>query len=341
MRRARLGGTPSASSSASSRGDEDLPVLLTARIRRRARTGSDFVLVRAERVDLASSHERLRVVAELRDEPRHSGGGLTVRAPEWPTRRNPQAPVSKRRELLLRVRWPDPRAPSERRMASESVSARERVTSLYAAREAMETEMASIAGRLSQPGAPGLKGSLVDEEGFPIPGVDLYAVRADRGRYAVLRNDHEAITAELALALARVTKQAGAGHAVTRLPDGRREDARPRASAPPSRALSPEGEKNSPQPFAVVDDVAAGSPAHTAGFAVGDQVLQFGDVARRGDEGGGAETLARVAAAAASAAAAGAAAAVSVRRRGALAQLECFPRAWEGRGLLGCHMRPV
>ena len=32
-------------------------------------------------------------------------------------------------------------------MASESVSARERVTSLYAAREAMETEMASIAGR--------------------------------------------------------------------------------------------------------------------------------------------------------------------------------------------------
>ena len=34
-------------------------------------------------------------------------------------------------------------------------------------------------------------------------------------------------------------------------------------------------------------------------------------------------------------------AAVSVRRRGALAQLECFPRAWEGRGLLGCHMRPV
>lgn len=226
-------------------------------------------------------------------------------------------------------------------MASESVSARERVTSLYAAREAMETEMASIAGRLSQPGAPGLKGSLVDEEGFPIPGVDLYAVRADRGRYAVLRNDHEAITAELALALARVTKQAGAGHAVTRLPDGRREDARPRASAPPSRALSPEGEKNSPLPFAVVDDVAAGSPAHTAGFAVGDQVLQFGDVARRGDEGGGAETLARVAAAAASAAAAGAAAAVSVRRRGALAQLECFPRAWEGRGLLGCHMRPV
>ena len=230
-------------------------------------------------------------------------------------------------------------------MASESVSARERVTSLYSAREAMEREMASIAGRLSQPGAPGLKGSLVDEEGFPIPGVDLYAVRADRGRYAVLRNDHEAITAELALALAQATKEAGAAggvERVTRPPDGRREDAQPSTSAPPkqnkSAATPSEGEG---APFAVVDDVAAGSPAHAAGFAVGDQVLRFGDVTRRGDEADGGETLARVAAAAAAAAAAGAAAAVSVRRRGALARLECFPRAWEGRGLLGCHMRPV
>ena len=225
-------------------------------------------------------------------------------------------------------------------MASESVSARERVTSLYAAREAMETEMASIAGRLSQPGAPGLKGSLVDEEGFPIPGVDLYAVRADRGRYAVLRNDHEAITAELALALARVTKQAGAGHAdaTSRRAAGGCASARERSAI--ARALS-RRRKDAPPAFRRGGRRRGGSPAHTAGFAVGDQVLQFGDVARRGDEGGGAETLARVAAAAASAGAAGAAAAVSVRRRGALAQLECFPRAWEGRGLLGCHMRPV
>ena len=230
-------------------------------------------------------------------------------------------------------------------MASESVSARERVTSLYSAREAMEREMASIAGRLSQPGAPGLKGSLVDEEGFPIPGVDLYAVRADRGRYAVLRNDHEAITAELELALARATAEAGAARrveTVTRPLDGERRRAPPPTSASPKTeaALSPEGD-DARLPFAVVDDVAAGSPAHAAGFAVGDQVLRFGDVSRRGGEGDGGETLARVAAAASAAAAAGAAAAVAVRRRGAVVRLECVPKAWEGRGLLGCHMRPV
>ena len=54
---------------------------------------------------------------------------------------------------------------------------------LMARREAMEAEMQAIGSRLSAPNAPGLRGSPVDREGFPIAGCDLYAVRADRGRY--------------------------------------------------------------------------------------------------------------------------------------------------------------
>lgn len=54
---------------------------------------------------------------------------------------------------------------------------------LYDARKLMELEMGTISARLSAPGAPGLKGSLVDREGFPIAGCDLYAVRSDRQRY--------------------------------------------------------------------------------------------------------------------------------------------------------------
>ena len=54
---------------------------------------------------------------------------------------------------------------------------------LMTRREAMEAEMQAIGSRLSAPNAPGLRGSLVDREGFPIAGCDLYAVRADRGRY--------------------------------------------------------------------------------------------------------------------------------------------------------------
>lgn len=62
-------------------------------------------------------------------------------------------------------------------MDAASAALRDRIKALYAERSSMETEMAEIAQRLSGPGMPGLRGSLVDAEGFPMPGVDLYAVR--------------------------------------------------------------------------------------------------------------------------------------------------------------------
>ena len=86
---------------------------------------------------------------------------------------------------------------------------KEKLKELYATREEMEKEMAEIAQRLTEPGMPGLRGALVDREGFPIPGVDLYQVRGDRGRYATLRNDHAEVTKELEKRLAELHLQAG------------------------------------------------------------------------------------------------------------------------------------
>ena len=73
---------------------------------------------------------------------------------------------------------------------------KEKVERLYKQREELEAEMASISQRLNGPNMPGLKGSLVDNEGFPIGGgdVDLYSVRADRQRYNSLKNDHLQLT---------------------------------------------------------------------------------------------------------------------------------------------------
>ena len=86
---------------------------------------------------------------------------------------------------------------------------KEKLKELYATREEMEKEMAEIAQRLTEPGMPGLRGALVDREGFPIPGVDLYQVRGDRGRYATLRNDHAEVTKELEKRLAELHLQVG------------------------------------------------------------------------------------------------------------------------------------
>ena len=219
---------------------------------------------------------------------------------------------------------------------------RDRVKALYAERETLESEMASISERLSAPGAPGLRGALVDREGFPIPGVDLYAVRADRGRYATLRNDHVALTAEVERAIADL-------HASAPSSSGRRADASapaasaPAASAPAAPCVPPSSSPPSPPgsspgiPFAIIDDVTPGSPAHDAGLAVGDRVVAFGGVTA--ERNPSSDPLPAVAARLA--ACENVPVPALVIRRGARVEVQVTPRRWGGRGLLGCHMRPV
>ena len=229
--------------------------------------------------------------------------------------------------------------PSKADMASIDES-KEKLKELYATREEMEKEMAEIAQRLTEPGMPGLRGALVDREGFPIPGVDLYQVRGDRGRYATLRNDHAEVTKELEKRLAELHLQAGVTKGVAAMELTREaiekqqrdeDDAFMRARA---RAAAQYGAPPGARAFAYVDEVTPGSPASMAGMRVGDVVLMFGDVV--GPHG--ANTLPRVASMLAERE--GHPVAVWVSRGGVDVRLDVTPRAWEGRGLLGCHMRP-
>lgn len=217
---------------------------------------------------------------------------------------------------------------------------KEKLKELYATREEMEKEMAEIAQRLTEPGMPGLRGALVDREGFPIPGVDLYQVRGDRGRYATLRNDHSEVTKELEKRLAELHLQAGVTKGVAAMELTREaiekqqrdeDDAFMRARA---RAAARYGAPPSARAFAYVDEVTPRSPADEAGMRVGDVVTMFGDVVGPHEAG----TLPAVAAALAERE--GEPVAVWVSRGGTDVRLDVTPRRWEGRGLLGCHMRP-
>ncbi|AFZ79160.1 hypothetical protein BEWA_020060 [Theileria equi strain WA] len=43
----------------------------------------------------------------------------------------------------------------------------------------------------------GLNKPLVDEEQFPLSGIDIYAIREARGRVACLKNDYDQMTLEI------------------------------------------------------------------------------------------------------------------------------------------------
>ena len=198
--------------------------------------------------------------------------------------------------------------------------ARERLKALEEERRVLEAEAADLTTALHEAaGEAGVTGRLVDKEGFPIPDVDLHQVRLDRKRLAEIRTDHTRLTNALAEALAEL-----------------------HASAPPSKASAPRsGPRSAPAglpgegavkwggPFALVTDVAMGSPAATAGLAAGDQICKMGgvmelaDVARVVSEFEGRPLL------------------LEVLRRGTEERLELVPHKWAGAGLLGCQLRPL
>lgn len=209
---------------------------------------------------------------------------------------------------------------------------------------------------------PGLRGSLVDEEGFPRADIDVHAVREARHRLACLQTDYRAVQRRLEELVLRVhaesddSQAAGQEPVSARGPQANEVSARHEDMPPP--LLEVEGPS-----FALVDVVHPGSPSSTAGLACGDKVVRLGSlhlpctrttrVANRehqGDDSGNAER------------ARSSSMTVNglfqllpreverhkdermplvIQRGSRILSLWLTPRQWAGRGLLGCHLKPV
>lgn len=198
------------------------------------------------------------------------------------------------------------------------------VKALVDRRAGLEEEMNIIIARLSAPGMPGIKGSVLDSEGFPRADIDVHAVRTDRHRLAVLKTDHTSLTASIEQELAKLFSS--------------QQQQEPRAPAEPKRARLEVPTPAAPTPSAVgvIDEVSSSSPAEAAGLTVGDVVLSLGGVTNTGDRDA---CMRRVAQAVG--ASEGRSLEVVVMRQGQQLTVALVPQQWGGRGLLGCHMRPM
>ncbi|XP_078433349.1 26S proteasome regulatory subunit [Wolffia australiana] len=197
-------------------------------------------------------------------------------------------------------------------------------------RTSMEAQMNAIIARLCAPGGPGITGNLLDSEGFPRADIDIPAIRSDRHRLSELRNDHKNITDKIDQNL-----QVLHSGKLNQSPSSYPRDtaavsggplAEPSGSATMAVDYSPPGE-----PFATIDEISEESPASVDGLCLGDLVLRFGDV------GKGDDLLPRLASEAQLNQ--GKPVQVAVLRQGSPLTLTVTPRAWHGRGLLGCHFR--
>ncbi|CCI41363.1 unnamed protein product [Albugo candida] len=131
---------------------------------------------------------------------------------------------------------------------------------LRAKKTELEDEIASITKELtSGPMAVGIKGPLVDSEGFPRADIDIYTVRHQRHRLATLQTDHLSTMRRIETLLPILL------HPQT--PNTFSEK-----PANTSRALP----KTRAKPFASIQSVEQKSPAASAGLEPNDLIVRFG-----------------------------------------------------------------
>ncbi|XP_015580997.1 26S proteasome non-ATPase regulatory subunit 9 isoform X1 [Ricinus communis] len=213
-------------------------------------------------------------------------------------------------------------------------------------RTAVEAEMNTIIDHLCQPGGPGLSGNLLDFEGFPRQDIDIPSIRAERQRLAVLRNDHKEITEKIneniqVLHSARLASRSpsvkDSGNSASNNQNSSVDGVV--ASASSHNVLLKDASNSMDLdaivsiPFAVVDEIADGSPTAEDGLQLGDQIIKFGSVEYQV----GINLLQRLATEAQ--ANQGCATPVIVLRQGAPINLTVTPRTWQDRSLLGCSFR--
>lgn len=165
-------------------------------------------------------------------------------------------------------------------------------------RDDLEAEADAITSELELHG--GVKAPLVDSEGFPRADIDVYRARHLRHRLACIQTDHKAVMKKI-------------------------EELLPLVLAPQETKEA----KEAKEAFAKVADVREGSPAHRAGFRVGDRLIEYGDA--RNLDGLKAWTLAHL----------NTSFPVVVDRDGAQLSLDLTPQPWQGDGVVGCHFVPL
>ncbi|KAF7365198.1 hypothetical protein MVEN_00391400 [Mycena venus] len=191
-------------------------------------------------------------------------------------------------------------------MASPADTAR----ALMLQKDNIESQIQLQAGILAVNNGSTMDSPLVDSEGFPRADIDIYAVRNARIRIIELRNDLAAVMNSLSLALQSVYDP---------------------ALAPPDTPQSSTESK----PFAKVDGVSPGSPAAEAGLQRDDLVVKFGTLTQQSFSSSSLKPLVDVVAAHENRSIP-----LKVLRSDQFVFLSLTPKAWGGRGLLGCHIVP-
>ncbi|XP_017144558.1 26S proteasome non-ATPase regulatory subunit 9 [Drosophila miranda] len=206
------------------------------------------------------------------------------------------------------------------------ITTKERLERLMAAKTQLEAQISRNGQILAANDNVGMTGPMIDAEGFPRNDIDIYQVRQARQTIICLQNDHK----ELMNQIQNLLNQYHSEIATT---DPELVNRASALELDSERGLG--GATIAPpdiRPMVVVNLVSPSSPAEEAGLRVGDNICRFGSVNSsnfKGDLGQIGEVTRNMQDQNVQ---------LKVMRGDQLLDLLLVPKAWSGRGLLGCNI---
>ncbi|RLN32412.1 hypothetical protein BBJ28_00013328 [Nothophytophthora sp. Chile5] len=210
--------------------------------------------------------------------------------------------------------------------------------------QALEAEITALVEELnSGPNAPGVRGALVDADGFPRGDIDVYRVRHVRHTLAMRQNDHKAVMRRIEELLPQCVAPPQQVPEKTELPipEAVGDQDMEQKQAEGQEPIAVNAEDREKPAFAVVESVQPDSPAAWAGLQPRDEVLRFGsaDASNHRELAAIREIVQHNL---------NHGIRVVVRRKQQPSQqhyefqaMELTPQQWRGPGVLGCLLQPL
>ena len=212
-------------------------------------------------------------------------------------------------------------------------------------RQEIEKEIFELTEYLTQPGMPGIKGSLIDNEGFPISGVDLYAIRTARQKLIMKQNDLKNLMEKIEVKMSKYFEEINSNNKKEEeeIKEKNNNINYNKEEPIPISVLSNDNNNNSntKEPFAKITEVSDNSPAFEAGLKVNDFIIKFDNFLYKGVSKNPLQTLAEIVRDKLNMDIP-----IDIMRKSEENLLEILhltirPHQWEGRGVLGCKLNLI
>ena len=228
-----------------------------------------------------------------------------------------------------------------------NIDKREELLQLDKEKKKLEEKIASLTEYLTGPGMPGVDGSLIDKDGFPLQGIDHVTIRTVRHDLICTQNDLKNLMEKIEKKMAIYFEELNNNKKTEEIKEESNKNIINNKEEKTADAVDEDQnkkndmEQNMKEAFAKIVSVENGSPAEEAGLKPEDHIINFNGILYKGVSHNPLITLSEIVKSKI-----GEEIPISIVRKNKnnileMEKLNIIPHTWNGRGVLGCKFQII